>query len=122
MERVYKEDSTKHIDAREFTRKRPGTYCGSTEYSTQLMRELFANALDEHNIGHGDKIIITVNTKTNTYTCADCGQGFIPNAPRPNGDTMLSECFSVINTSGKYDDTDDSIYGGSALGLNGIGM
>ena len=122
MERVYKEDSTKHIDAREFTRKRPGTYCGSTEYSTQLMRELFANALDEHNIGHGNKITIIVDTKTNTYTCIDEGQGFIPNAPRPNGETMLSECFSVINTSGKYDDTDDSIYGGSALGLNGIGM
>ena len=122
MERVYKEDSTKHIDAREFTRKRPGTYCGSTEYSTQLMRELFANALDEHNIGHGNKIYITVDTRTNTYTCRDEGQGFIPNAPRPNGETMFSECFSVINTSGKYDDTDDSIYGGSALGLNGIGM
>lgn len=122
MERVYKEDSTKHIDAREFTRKRPGTYCGSTEYSTQLMKELFANALDEHNIGHGNKIYITVDTRTNTYTCRDEGQGFIPNAPRPNGETMLSECFSVINTSGKYDDTDDSIYGGSALGLNGIGM
>lgn len=122
MERVYKEDSTKHIDAREFTRKRPGTYCGSTEYSTQLMKELFANALDEHNIGHGNKIYITVDTRTNTYTCRDEGQGFIPNAPRPNGETMFSECFSVINTSGKYDDTDDSIYGGSALGLNGIGM
>ena len=122
MERVYKEDSTKHIDAREFTRKRPGTYCGSTEYSTQLMRELFANALDEHNIGHGNIITITVDTKNNTYTCEDEGQGFIPNAPRPNGETMLSECFSIINTSGKYDDTDDSIYGGSALGLNGIGM
>ena len=122
MERVYKEDSTKHIDAREFTRKRPGTYCGSTEYSTQLMKELFANALDEHNIGHGNNIYITIDTKTNTYTCRDEGQGFIPNAPRPNGETMLSECFSVINTSGKYDDTDDSIYGGSALGLNGIGM
>lgn len=122
MERVYKEDSTKHIDAREFTRKRPGTYCGSTEYSTQLMRELFANALDEHNIGHGNIISITVDTKNNIYTCEDEGQGFIPNTPRPNGETMLSECFSVINTSGKYDDTDDSIYGGSALGLNGIGM
>lgn len=122
MERVYKEDSTKHIDAREFTRKRPGTYCGSTEYSTQLIRELFANALDEHNIGHGNIITITVDTKNNIYTCEDEGQGFIPNAPRPNGETMLSECFSVINTSGKYDDNDNSIYGGSALGLNGIGM
>lgn len=121
MNKTYNVDSTQHIDAREFTRKRPSTYCGSTEYSTQLMKELFANSHDEHIIGHGDLITITVDTKTNTYTCTDEGQGFIPGAPKPNDETMFSECFSVINTSGKYDDSDDSIYGGSALGLNGIG-
>ena len=120
--KIYNEDSTQHISPREFTRKRPGTYCGSTEYSTQLVRELFANALDEHNIGHGNVIKIEVNTSKNLYTVHDSGQGFIPGAPRENGETMFSECFSVINTSGKYDDADDSIYGGSALGLNGIGM
>lgn len=120
--KIYNEDSTQHISPREFTRKRPGTYCGSTEYSTQLVRELFANALDEHNIGHGNVIKIVVDTKKNLYTVHDFGQGFIPDTPRDNGETMFSECFSVINTSGKYDDADDSIYGGSALGLNGIGM
>lgn len=121
-DKFYTEESTQHISPREFTRKRPGTYCGSTEYSTQLVRELFANALDEHNIGHGNIIQIIVDTKENKYTVHDSGQGFIPGAPRENGETMFSECFSVINTSGKYDDADDSIYGGSALGLNGIGM
>ena len=122
MERIYNEDSTKHIDAREFTRLRPGTYCGSTEYSTQLLRELIANALDEHNIGHGSHIKIEIDESNNTYTVTDEGQGFIVGAPRDNNETMLSECFAVINTSGKYDDTDDSVYGGSALGLNGIGL
>ena len=122
MSKKYNENSTQHIDAREFTRKRPSTYCGSTEYSTQLLKELFANAHDEHIIGHGTEIIISVDTKKNEYTCEDFAQGFIPGVERPNGETMLSECFSVINTSGKYDDSDDSIYGGSALGLNGIGM
>lgn len=122
MSKKYNENSTQHIDAREFTRKRPSTYCGSTEYSTQLLKELFANAHDEHIIGHGTEIIICVDTKKNEYTCEDFAQGFIPGVERPNGETMLSECFSVINTSGKYDDSDDSIYGGSALGLNGIGM
>lgn len=122
MSKKYNENSTQHIDAREFTRKRPSTYCGSTEYSTQLLKELFANAHDEHIIGHGTEIVITVDTKKNEYTCEDFAQGFIPGVERPDGETMLSECFSVINTSGKYDDSDDSIYGGSALGLNGIGM
>lgn len=122
MSKKYNENSTQHIDAREFTRKRPSTYCGSTEYSTQLLKELFANAHDEHIIGHGTEIIISVDTKKNEYTCEDFAQGFIPGVERPDGETMLSECFSVINTSGKYDDSDDSIYGGSALGLNGIGL
>lgn len=122
MQKTYNENSTQHIDAREFTRKRPSTYCGSTEYSTQLLKELFANAHDEHIIGHGNEIVITVDTKKNEYTCEDFAQGFIPGVERPNGETMLSECFAVINTSGKYDDSDDSIYGGSALGLNGIGL
>lgn len=122
MSKKYNENSTQHIDAREFTRKRPSTYCGSTEYSTQLLKELFANAHDEHIIGHGTEIVITVDTKKNEYTCEDFAQGFIPGVERPDDETMLSECFSVINTSGKYDDSDDSIYGGSALGLNGIGM
>ena len=122
MQKTYNENSTKHIDAREFTRKRPSTYCGSTEYSTQLLKELFANSHDEHIIGHGNEIVITVDTEKNEYTCEDFAQGFIPGVERPNGETMLSECFAVINTSGKYDDSDDSIYGGSALGLNGIGM
>lgn len=122
MQKTYNENSTKHIDAREFTRKRPSTYCGSTEYSTQLLKELFANSHDEHIIGHGNEIIITVDTEKNEYTCEDFAQGFIPGVERPDGETMLSECFAVINTSGKYDDSDDSIYGGSALGLNGIGM
>ena len=122
MQKTYNENSTQHIDAREFTRKRPSTYCGSTEYSTQLLKELFANSHDEHIIGHGNEIIITVDTEKNEYTCEDFAQGFIPGVERPDGETMLSECFAVINTSGKYDDSDDSIYGGSALGLNGIGM
>ena len=122
MQKTYNENSTKHIDAREFTRKRPSTYCGSTEYSTQLLKELFANSHDEHIIGHGNEIVITVDTEKNEYTCEDFAQGFIPGVERPDGETMLSECFAVINTSGKYDDSDDSIYGGSALGLNGIGL
>ena len=122
MQKTYNENSTQHIDAREFTRKRPSTYCGSTEYSTQLLKELFANSHDEHIIGHGNEIIITVDTEKNEYTCEDFAQGFIPGVERPDGETMLSECFAVINTSGKYDDSDDSIYGGSALGLNGIGL
>ena len=116
---IYKDDSIKSISPREFTRLRPGTYCGSTEYSTQLLKEIFANALDEHNIGHGDKIEIFVDTSKNLYTVTDHGQGFPVNVKREDGATVMEAAYSIMNTSGKYDE--DGVYGASALGLNGIG-
>lgn len=119
MNKIYKEDSIQSITPREFTRLHPGTYAGSVEYSTQLLREAFANALDEHNIGHGNLIKINIDTKTNVISIQDEGQGFPVNVKRNDGETIVSASFSVLNTSGKY--TDD-VYGGSALGLNGIGL
>ena len=117
--KIYTEESIKSLSPREFTRLRPGVYCGSTEYSTQLLKEIFANALDEHNIGHGDLIEVSVNTKENIYIVTDHGQGFPVNSQREDGTTVLEAAFSVMNTSGKYDE--DGVYGASALGLNGIG-
>lgn len=117
--KVYKDDSIRSVDARTFTRMRAGVYCGSTEYSTQLMRELYANALDEHNIGNGNKIIIKIDTKNNIYTVIDEAQGFPIGVKRLDGETVLQASFDVLNTSGKYDS--DGVYGASALGLNGIG-
>ena len=115
--RIYKDDSIKSLSPRDFTRLRPGVYCGSTEYSTQLVKEIFANALDEHNIGHGNEIIVTIDTKKNEYSILDNGQGFPVNVVKEDGKTILEAAFSVLNTSGKYDE--DGVYGASALGLNG---
>lgn len=44
---LYDEDSIKSLSPLQFTRLRPGVYCGSTEYSTQLMIEIVSNAVDE---------------------------------------------------------------------------
>jgi len=117
---IYNDDSIISLDPREFTRLRPSTYLGDNTYSTQLVKEIFANALDEHNIGHGDIISITVDTKKNKYTVEDNGQGFPINVSRDDNKTVLEAAFSVLNTSGKYDDK-DGVYGGVSLGLNGIG-
>ena len=38
---------------------------------------------------------------------------------REDGETVLQASFDVLNTSGKF--SDDGIYEGTALGLNGIG-
>ena len=116
--KLYNEDSIQSLTPLEFTRLRPGVYCGSTEYSTQLLIEIVSNAIDEFKAGHGDTIKVDI-TKDNVIIVEDNGQGFIPNAMREDGKTILEASFGVLNTSGKYDD--DGVYEGTALGLNGIG-
>lgn len=116
---IYTEESIISLNPREFTRLRPSTYLGSNEYSTQLVREIFSNSLDEFLIGHGNKICITIDTQKHIYKVKDKGQGFPINSFRDDGETVLQAAFDVLNTSGKYDD--NGIYKGSVIGLNGIG-
>lgn len=119
MSDQYTADSIESLDPLSFTRLRPGVYCGSTEYSTQLVIELFSNALDEFNLGHGDKIEIEIDKDKNVIFIQDYGQGFLINEMRDDGKTVLEAAFSVLNTSGKY--REDGVYEGTSLGLNGIG-
>jgi DNA gyrase/topoisomerase IV subunit B len=116
--KLYNESSIESLSPLQFTRLRPGVYCGSTEYSTQLLVEIVSNAVDEFKAGHGDTITINIS-EDNTITVEDNGQGFIPNVMRDDGKSVLEASFSVLNTSGKY--SEDGVYEGTALGLNGIG-
>ena len=116
--KVYTEDSIQSLSPLEFTRLRPGVYCGSTEYSTQLLIEIVSNAVDEFKAGHGNRIDVSISDD-NSITVEDNGQGFIPGSMRDDGKSMLEASFSVLNTSGKY--SEDGVYEGTALGLNGIG-
>jgi DNA gyrase/topoisomerase IV subunit B len=117
--KLYNEKSIESLSPLEFTRLRPGVYVGSTEYSTQLLIEIVSNAVDEFKAGHGDTIKVDI-LDNNTIVVEDNGQGFIPNLIREDGKTVLEASFSVLNTSGKYD-SEDGVYEGTALGLNGIG-
>ena len=117
--RKYTEDSIQSYDSWTHVRHRSGMYLGSNEYSTQLLKEVFYNAIDEHNIGHGN--LINIEIKDGVYSVEDFGQGFLVDCYREDGETILQASFDVINTSGKYDDSDDSVYSGSASGLNGVG-
>lgn len=117
---LYSEDSIESLTPLEFTRKRPGVYAGSVEYSTQLVVELFSNALDEHNLGHGNLIEINYKPETNEIQVQDNAQGFPVNSWRDDEKTVLQASFDTLNTSGKY--SEDGVYGASALGLNGIGL
>ena len=115
---LYNEESIKSLSPLEFTRLRPGVYCGSTEYATQPLIEIVSNAIDEYKAGHGDTIDVTIN-KDNSCCVRDYAQGFIINSKRDDEKTILQAAFDTLNTSGKF--TDDGVYEGTALGLNGIG-
>lgn len=116
---LYDENSIQSLSPLEFTRLRPGVYCGSTEYSTQLLIEIVSNSIDEFKAGHGNQIDVTIDKKNNICTVRDYGQGFLINSLREDGKTILQASFDTLNTSGKF--TEDGVYEGTALGLNGIG-
>ena len=116
---IYTEDSIESLDPREHIQLRSGMYIGSNENPNQLLMEIFSNALDEYNIGHGKNIYVSIS-KNGTCRVRDEAQGFPVNVIRPeDGKTILEASFGVINTSGKY--RDDGVYEGSSLGLNGVG-
>lgn len=114
---LYTKDSIESLSPLEFTRLRPGVYCGDTNYSTQLLVEIVSNAIDEFRLGHGNQI--DVHAIGDTIQVRDYGQGFIPNSFRDDGKTILEAAFSVLNTSGKY--REDGTYEGTSLGSFGIG-
>ena len=114
---LYNEDSLISLNPLEFTRLRPQVYAGDCTYSTQLLVEIFSNAVDEFNAGHGNKIDVTIDK--DIVTVRDYGQGFLVNSVRDDGKTILEAAFSVLNTSGKY--REDGSYEGTSLGSFGIG-
>ena len=116
--KLYDEKSIQSLSPLEFTRLRPGVYCGSTEYATQPLIEIVSNAIDEFKAGHGNVIDVNIY-KDNRCSVRDYAQGFIINSKREDGKTILQAAFDTLNTSGKF--TDDGVYEGTALGLNGIG-
>lgn len=116
---LYDKDSIQSLSPREHVRLRAGMYIGATKDPTQLVIEIFSNALDEHNLGHGNLIEVGVNTKTGMCQVSDNGQGFPVNEKREDGKTVLQASFDEMNTSGKY--SEDGVYGGTSLGLNGVG-
>lgn len=117
---LYTENSIITETPREFTRRVPATYLGSQKRNGNLIREIFANAVDEHWIGHGDEINIIIDTDKNEYIVEDNGQGFLVNAGiDDDGETILQRSFDKLNTSGKT--SEDGVYEGTSLGLNGIG-
>ncbi|TAH26727.1 MAG: type IIA DNA topoisomerase subunit B [Cytophagales bacterium] len=110
----YTEESIKSLDWKEHIRLRPGMYIGKLGDGSAmddgiyvLVKEIIDNSIDEHMMGNGKTIDITINDKK--VEIRDYGRGI------PLG--KLIDCVSKINTGGKY----DSGAFQKSVGLNGVG-
>jgi topoisomerase-4 subunit B len=110
----YTEDQIRTLDWREHIRKRPGMYIGKLGNGTApddgiyvLTKEIVDNSIDEHMMGFGKRIDITITDSR--VTVRDFGRGI------PLGKVI--DCVSKINTGGKY----DSEAFQKSVGLNGVG-
>ncbi|HTE25263.1 DNA topoisomerase IV subunit B [Flavitalea sp.] len=110
----YTEESIKSLDWREHIRLRPGMYIGKLGDGTSsddgiyvLLKEVLDNCIDEHTMGHGKHVDISIENKT--VTIRDYGRGI------PLGKVV--DVVSKINTGAKY----DSKAFQKSVGLNGVG-
>lgn len=110
----YTEDNIKSLDWKEHIRLRPGMYIGKLGDGSAaddgiyvLIKEIVDNSIDEHMMGYGSKIEVSISG--NKVTVRDYGRGI------PLGKVI--DCVSKINTGGKY----DSGAFQKSVGLNGVG-
>lgn len=110
----YTEESIKSLDWREHIRLRPGMYIGKLGDGASpddgiyvLLKEVLDNCIDEHMMGYGKQIDISIENKT--VTVRDYGRGI------PLGKVV--DVVSKINTGAKY----DSRAFQKSVGLNGVG-
>lgn len=110
----YNEDSIKSLDWREHIRLRPGMYIGKLGDGSApddgiyvLLKEVLDNCIDEHTMGYGKHVDISIEKKS--VSIRDYGRGI------PLG--KLVDVVSKINTGAKY----DSKAFQKSVGLNGVG-
>jgi len=110
----YTEESIKSLDWKEHIRLRPGMYIGKLGDGSSpddgiyvLLKEVIDNCIDEHTMGYGKHVDITIEGKT--VTVRDYGRGI------PLGKVV--DVVSKINTGAKY----DSKAFQKSVGLNGVG-
>jgi len=110
----YTEDSIKSLDWREHIRLRPGMYIGKLGDGSSaddgiyvLLKEVLDNCIDEHTMGYGKQVDVSIEGKT--VSVRDYGRGI------PLGKVV--DVVSKINTGAKY----DSKAFQKSVGLNGVG-
>jgi topoisomerase-4 subunit B len=114
IESTYDEGSIRSLDWKEHIRLRPGMYIGKLGDGSSpddgiyvLLKEVIDNCIDEHTMGYGKHVDVTIAGKT--ITVRDYGRGI------PLGKVV--DVVSKINTGAKY----DSKAFQKSVGLNGVG-
>ena len=110
----YNEESIKSLDWKEHIRLRPGMYIGKLGDGSSpddgiyvLLKEVIDNCIDEHTMGFGKHVDVSIKNKT--VHVRDYGRGI------PLGKVV--DVVSKINTGAKY----DSRAFQKSVGLNGVG-
>jgi topoisomerase-4 subunit B len=110
----YTEDNIRSLEWQEHIRLRPGMYIGKLGDGTSpddgiyvLLKEVIDNCIDEHTMGFGKHIDVTIDGKT--ISVRDYGRGI------PLGKVV--DVVSKMNTGAKY----DSKAFQKSVGLNGVG-
>lgn len=110
----YNEDSIRSLDWKDHIRLRPGMYIGKLGDGSSpddgiyvLLKEVIDNCIDEHTMGYGKQINVSVDNRQ--VTVRDFGRGI------PLGKVV--DVVSKINTGAKY----DSKAFQKSVGLNGVG-
>ncbi len=111
---AYTEDDIKSLDWKEHIRLRPGMYIGKLGDGSApddgiyvLVKEVLDNCIDEHTMGYGRHVDVTIEQKM--VSIRDYGRGI------PLGKVV--DVVSKINTGAKY----DSKAFQKSVGLNGVG-
>jgi topoisomerase-4 subunit B len=114
IESTYDEGSIRSLDWKEHIRLRPGMYIGKLGDGSSpddgiyvLLKEVIDNCIDEHTMGYGKHVDVTIAGKN--ITVRDYGRGI------PLGKVV--DVVSKINTGAKY----DSKAFQKSVGLNGVG-
>lgn len=113
----YTAENIQTLEWWEHIRLRPGMYIGKLGDGAQaddgiyvMLKEVFDNSLDEHMMGAGNLIDVTVDAELGEVTVRDYGRG-IPLE-------RVVDVASKMNTGAKY----DSAAFTKSVGLNGVGI